>query len=116
MSKIGRYKTPREYTDEDIWFLCFTKKQLIYLGISIFVAIIIFKVMQTIKLTLIGIVLAIIILCAGFCVPRFKMPSDKYLIGGGITLEQLFFRIIIKVFFKKKRLYIIDYTDKEKHF
>ena len=28
--QIGRYKTPKEFKDEDIWFRWFTKKQFLY--------------------------------------------------------------------------------------
>lgn len=111
--KIGKYKTPRKFTDEDKWFRWFTKKQVLYIGISLSLAFAIFAVMQACKLTLIGAMIAVILVFAGFGIPRFDMPSDKYLLGGGMPLELIIKRILIKKFIQKKKIYITDHTKAE---
>lgn len=113
MSRIGRYKTPKEFKDEDIWFKWFTKKQIIYLVVCAGISFVIFTVLQKIHLTLIGAMLVVILMLAGFMVPRMDMPADKYLIGGGMPLEQVMLRILVKKFLTKKKIYISSFTEKD---
>lgn len=111
--QIGRYKTPKEFKDEDIWFRWFTKKQFLYMGISAGLAFLVFSTLQAFKLTLIGAMIAVILLFAGFVIPRFDMPADKYIIGGGMPLEHIIIRILVKTFLQKKKVYVSDYKKEE---
>ena len=113
MRKVGRYRTPKEIKDEDIWFKWFTKKQFVYMGISCAVAVFIFMLLQKLRLTLFGAMIAVILVFAGFTIPRFDMPADKYLIGGGMPLEQIIKRILIKNFLQKKNIYVTDHKEME---
>lgn len=110
MKQPGKYKTPNEFKDEDIWFKWFTKKQFLYMVASAIVSVFIFVTLEKFKLTLIGAIAAVVILFAGFFVPRFNMPEDKYIIGGGIPLEQVLIRILAKKLFQKKKIYVSDFS------
>lgn len=106
MSQMGKYKIPRPFKDEDKWFRFFTKKQLLYLFVCCFLAIGSVMLLSKIYLTVIGFVVAIFFLMFGFIVPRFDMPLNKYLWGGGVSLEKLSLRVLIKQLPKNKVIYI----------
>ena len=113
MKQLGRYKTPNEFKDEDIWFKWFTKKQCLYIAVSLVISIFSFVILEKVKLTLIGAIAAIIILFAGFIIPRADMPDDQFLMGGGLPLEQIVIRILVKKF-KKKKIYVSDFAKDRK--
>ena len=113
MARPGKYRIPKEFKDEDIWFKWFTKKQLFYFTIAALLACGSIILFTKIHLTLIGTTLAILFLIIGFAVPRFDMPADKYLLGGGIPLEVIITRILVKFFLEKKKLYITDFNIEE---
>lgn len=105
MATVGKYKIPKPYKDQDIWFRWFTKKQVFYLIVAAVISMGVLYVTYTIHLLLIGLVLVVILVALALVIPRFKMPEDKYLIGGGMELETLSLRIIKKMI-RKKKLYI----------
>ena len=106
MSRLGRYKIPREFKDEDKWFKFFTKKQLFYLVIFGGLAVGAVWLTSNIHLTLLGILLAIFLIAIGIVVPRVNMPLDKYLWGGGVPIEKLAVRVLLKQLPKNKVVYI----------
>lgn len=106
MARPGRYKVMREMKDEDKWFRWFTKEQLIYLGIFGGVGVGAVVLFASIHLTLIGMVIAIMLIAFGLILPRFDMPDDKYIIGGGMPLKVIAKRIILKQMPYNKKIYI----------
>lgn len=111
MARIGRYKIPRPFKDEDIWFRFFTKKQLMYLLIFGGTGVLLLFVSAIAKMAIIGGILFVVFLALGIIIPRFNMPDDKYLWGGGMPLETIFLRLVLKKI-SKKALYI-KYHNKE---
>lgn len=109
MKNFGRYKTPNELKDEDIWFRWFTKKQCLYMAVSAILSVGIFVIMEKMRLTLIGAMATVVLLFAGFMIPRTDMPDDKYLMGGGLPLEEIAIRVIAKAF-QKKKIYVSDFA------
>ena len=105
MAAVGKYKIPKPYKDQDLWFKWFTKKQVLYLIVAAVISAGILYFTQKIHLLLIGLVLTVILFVFAFVIPRFKMPEDKYLLGGGIELEELALRLILKIV-RKKKIYI----------
>lgn len=101
MARIGRYKIPRPFKDEDIWFRWFTKKQLMYLVVFGGVGILVLFISAIINMVVIGGVFCVLCLALGIIIPRFDVPDDKYLWGGGMPLETIFIRIVIKKISKK---------------
>jgi len=96
MSQIGRYRIPDELKDEDLWFRFFTKRQL-----AIFIAVLladwgILKVSRLMHLTVVGILVSIGLLVTTGILVFIKMPTNRYLHGGGIGLDRLLARILIK--------------------
>lgn len=115
MARPGKYKIPKEFKDEDLWFKWFTKEQLLYLVIASLLAIGSFVLFDMIHFTLVGATLAIMFVMIGVIVPRFNMPEDKYLLAGGMPLKVIIARILVKTFFTKKKIYVTDFniTDRE---
>lgn len=117
MDRIGRYKIPRPFKDEDIWFRFFTKKQLLVIGtaalISLQPVILAFKHSNNILLFF-ALVFGIILIAAASIIVKFDMPADKYLWGGGTSLETLLMRIIRKRLKSNKILYVKFYQNPER--
>lgn len=106
MARPGRYKTMREMKDEDKWFRFFTKEQLLYLAIFGSIAVGIAFLFHMVGLTLIGMVFAVMLIALGLILPRFNVPEDKYILGGGMPLKVIVKRILLKQLPKNKVLYI----------
>lgn len=96
MSQIGRYRIPDELKDEDLWFRFFTKRQL-----AVFIGVIladwnIFRICRFLRLTVVGVLISVGLLVITAILVFIKMPSNRYLYGGGIGLERLLARILAK--------------------
>ncbi len=96
MSQIGQYRVPDELKDEDLWFRFFTKRQL-----AIFIAVFlidwgILKITGLMHLNVVGVLVSIGLLVITGILVFFKMPANRYLLGGGIGLDKLLARILIK--------------------
>lgn len=96
MSQIGQYRVPEELKDEDLWFRFFTKRQL-----AIFIVVFladwgIFKITRLMHLTVVGVLISIGFLVLTGILVFIKMPANRYLHGGGIGLDKLLARILIK--------------------
>lgn len=105
---LGTYKIPRPFKDEDKWFKL-TKKQWLFVGIGLSIAYLAFRVFTMIHLQVLAYVVAVLSIGVCFMIGTFKMPGDKYIIGGGTKLDVLAKRVIIKRFKKYKVLYIKNY-------
>ena len=113
MAKLGRYKVPREFKDEDKWFKIFTKKQLLFFIGAVAICAGVLFVANLIHLQFVGAVISVLVLAIGVILPRANMPDDKYLIGGGMPLDTLFVRVVAKIILKdKKSIYILN-SEKE---
>lgn len=106
MARPGRYKTMREMKDEDKWFKFFTKEQILYLAVFGSLGIGVVILFKAIGLTLIGMVFAVVLVALGLILPRFDMPTDKYILGGGFPLKVIALRILLKQLPKNKKIYI----------
>ncbi len=112
---LGKYKIPRPMQDEDKWFRYFTKRQLIYVGISLVImARLIFWVkdykpfIQIPVLTL-GCIVVIVSTVFGMV----NMPDDRYLWGGGTSLEKLAVRLFRRKLRSNRVLYVRNYRPVE---
>ena len=105
MARIGRYKIPRPFKDEDKWFRWFTKKQLMYLTIFGGMGVLALFISALAKIPVIGGIVFVVFISLGLIIPRFNMPDDKYLWGGGMPLETICLRWFMKKI-SKKALYI----------
>lgn len=117
MDRIGRYKIPRPFKDEDIWFRVFTKKQLLIIGgaalISLQMIIMAYKSANSF-LVFLALVLGIIFVALVSIVEKFDMPTDKYLWGGGTSLETLLMRLFRKKFRSNRVVYVRFYKGPER--
>lgn len=111
MAALGKYKIPRPFQDEDKWFKYFTKKQLVYVGISLVIALrLIFWVKDYNGLIQIPVLTVgcILIICA-LLFGMLKMPDDRYLWGGGTTIEKLVVRLIRRRIRENRVIYVRNY-------
>ena len=112
---LGKYKIPRPMQDEDKWFKYFTKRQLIYVGIALVVmARLIFWVKDyqsfiQIPVLTIGCIVVIVSTVFGM----INMPDDRYLWGGGTSLEKLTVRLVRRKMRSNRVLYVRNYRPEE---
>lgn len=116
MDRIGRYKIPRPFRDEDIWFRFFTKKQLLVIGAAALISLqlVIWAFKRSNILLFFALVLGIILIAVVSIIVKFDMPTDKYLWGGGTSLEKLLLRIIRKKLKSNRVLYVKFYQNPER--
>lgn len=105
---LGTYKIPRPFKDEDKWF-GLTKKQWLFIGIGVGIACLAFKIFTVIHMEILAYIVAVIAIGVCFIIGTFKMPDDKYIIGGGTKLDVLAKRLLVKSLKKYKVLYIKNY-------
>lgn len=92
---LGDYPIMKELKDEDKWFKYFTMKQLLAYGIAASVGIALTVLLYKVGLEIIGIVFLIFNI-AIVAIMQIKIPYDKYLIGGGFRVFNIFQRLILK--------------------
>ncbi len=108
----GTYKIPKPFKDEDKWFKL-TKKQIMYLASGGLMAIGAIRVFSMMGIAIIGWVVSITILLFAILLSSVAMPLDKYIIGGGISLEILTIRVLTKRMPGRRNLYIKNYEKQE---
>ncbi len=108
----GTYKIPKPFKDEDKWFKL-TKKQILYLTAGGLLAVGAIRIFSMLGIAIIGWVVGISILLFSILLSSVAMPLDKYIIGGGISLEILAVRVITKRFPGRRNLYIKNYEKQE---
>lgn len=106
MAKLGHYRRPREFKDEDKWFRYFTKVQLLYLAIFGGPGIFLFMFFKGIGLRFFGCLFFELFAAAGIFLPRIDVPQSWYLWGGGIPVRTILVRLIKKNLPWNKVLYI----------
>lgn len=110
--KIGTYNIPSEFKDEDKWFKWFTITQLLALGGSVLLCVIVYKVFAGMHLSFVGACLDIVILVVAALCIFAPIPNDKYLMGGGQPFRVILIRMVRKRLPKNKMIYVKNY-DKE---
>lgn len=110
---MASYKIPKPFQDEDKYFRFFTKKQILFIGVPLALTVLVLaKLWDAPKIVIFFvsmICVAVLLACVVFS--SFKMPKDKYLWGGGTSLERLGRRLIQKQTKKKKILWVKNYGD-----
>lgn len=98
----GVFKVPREFKDEDKWFRYFTKKQAAVLVVTLLVDYRMLMWASAHGILLFAVILSILLTVTAVGMVMIQLPVDvMFLTGGGITLEQWLFRVILR---KAKRV------------
>ena len=110
---MAGYKIPKQFQDEDKWFRFFTKTQLVVIGLPAILSIVILFKIRYMSGIVIFITSAILITILVICIlfSSFKMPKDKYLLGGGTSLKTLGLRLIRRRMQTNKVLWVKNYGD-----
>lgn len=104
MSQTGVFRVPREFKDEDKWFRYFNKKQAAVLVITGLADYRLVASASAHGLTLPAVILAILLLLVAGGLVLIQLPVDvMFLTGGGITLDQWIFRVLLRK--RKKVIY-----------
>lgn len=97
MAAAGVFRVPREFKDEDRWFRYFNKKQA---AVLVLAGLADYRIIMTASakgLTLPAIIMAILFTLIAGGMVMVRLPADTmYLTGGGITLDQWIFRILLR--------------------
>lgn len=97
MAQTGVFRVPREFKDEDKWFRYFSKKQAAVLVITGLVDYRLIAAASKHGLTMPAVVAAILLLLVAGGLVLIHLPVDvMFLTGGGITLDQWIFRVILR--------------------
>lgn len=107
--KIGTYKIPSEYKDEDKWFKFFTIPQVFAIAIVLLLSFIVFKFLSALHLAFIGACIDIVIILLAVLIIFAPIPENKYLIGGGQPFRVVFINFIRKKLPKNKIIYVKNY-------
>lgn len=110
MAQLGKYEIPAEYKDEDRWWK-FTKRQLVYVAVCIGLDVLFFRMFQSLGLTAVWIVLDILITVFLAVIAFTAIPKSNYLHGGGMMLEAILLRVILRKMHRV--LYVKNYDRKE---
>lgn len=111
--KIGTYKIPSEFKDEDKWFKFFTLRQLFALiGIGA-LCFIVFRLFSIIHMRFIGACIDVAILIIGIMCIYAPVPEEKYLIGGGQPFRVILLRMVRKRMKKNRIIYIKNYDQED---
>ena len=112
MDRIGSYKVPAKFKDEDKWFKFFTKTQLAVVLIALVVGIQQLMFFISVDLLVIGIVLLILILLVTGVCTFISMPQDKYLMGGGKKLGVILLLLIRKKLKPYRVIFVKNYKSR----
>lgn len=112
MAGFGESRVPHDIlSDEDKWLKFFTKVQLLGLAIFGMVGFVIGKWLFSIGFGKFGIIIGMVIVAVGAILFMVKIPTARYLMGGGLYLwEIVALRINRQI---KKCVYIRNYDDVE---
>lgn len=103
MEKVT-YDVPGEFSDEDRWFRFFNKKQILVLAITAAMALFLFKMFSLFGVGWIGLLIGIPFSLVSTLLTIIPMPEENYLRGGGLTMDVILARKVIR---KKTRcLYV----------
>ena len=111
MAELGSYQIPKEFKDEDKWFKYFTKKQLVIVGGALALSVVIVGFFFGIHLLPVGVIIGETIMLLAVGIAFIKIPTDRYLIGGGYPVSQILIRLIVKKLPGNKVLYVKNYEE-----
>lgn len=111
MSRLGVFPIPVEFKSEDKWFRYFNKKQAAVLVITGIIDYRVIMAAGTKGLLLPAFVLMIFFSLLVMGIVMIRLPVDPlFLSGGGITIDELIFRLLYRQMHRK--LYTKNYDDK----
>lgn len=110
MAQLGKYRIPAEYKDEDKWWK-FTKRQIVYIAIALAIDWLMYKIFQPMGLTVVWLVIDAIVSVLFLLIAMVQIPTSQYLYGGGMMLEAVVLRVIMRKFHRV--LYTKNYDSKE---
>lgn len=97
MASTGVFRVPREFKDEDKWFRYFTKKQALVLILVLLADYRLIMAAAPYGMTIAAIIISILITLAAGGMVMIELPADvMFLTGGGITLDQWIFRVVLR--------------------
>ena len=97
MAATGVFRVPREFKDEDKWFRYFNKKQAVVLVLTLLADYRMLVAASEHGLVLPALVAAVLLTLLAAGIVMVQLPVDvMFLTGGGITLDQWQFRIILR--------------------
>ncbi len=97
MAASGVFRVPREFKDEDKWFRYFNKKQALVLVLTLLADYRMLVAASKHGLMLPAIVAALLLTLLVAVVVMVQLPVDvMFLTGGGITLDQWLFRVMLR--------------------
>ena len=99
-----------EYKDEDRWWK-FTKRQLVYVIIGLMIDYFFFKIFQPMGLSVVWILLDVVVSLFFGIIAMVPIPQSSYLHGGGMMLEAVILRMLMRKF--NRVLYTKNYDRKE---
>lgn len=107
---FGKYEIPAEYKDEDRWWK-FTKRQLVYVGLAAGLDYLFFCLLSPFGLIFPIILIDVFITLFLLAIALIPMPSSMYLYGGGMMLETILLRLILRRM--NRVIYTKNYDEKE---
>ena len=110
----GPYNIPRNYKGENKILFIFSTKSFLYTAIGGFIGIFIYKILQYLGISKIGLIFIVIFAFLGYIIGTLKIPENNT-IGilkkiGGEPIDQIIVRWIK---FKRKKNKIYVYMDKK---
>lgn len=114
---LGEYRPPNQIHNDEDKYWKFTKTQIIYSIVGLFLGLIVFFVLGATGLVvfkILGALLTIIFIAVGIAIGGLTIPNSKYLTGGGLRVDKYLFRKIKKKFLKKKKIVYTRNIDRDK--
>lgn len=97
MASTGVFRVPREFKDEDKWFRYFTKKQALVLILVLLADYRLIMAAAPRGMLIAAVTISVLITLAAGGMVMIELPVDVlFLTGGGITLDQWIFRVILR--------------------
>lgn len=107
---------PQEFTDVRRWHikgtLSISHKSAGYLVFGIMILVMLYNVTSLFGLGIVGIILGVIVCALLLFISSFPKPEEDYLRGGGLTLDVILLRVIIRKL--NRVIYIKGYPGKKK--
>lgn len=113
-----RHDIPQEFSNEDrwqVWLISFSRKSFIALLAGGGVTYILFKITAACHVPIVGIILGLLLTVVVVFLTMMPIPESDYIKGGGLTLDIIFLRRLIR---KRSRIVYVkgirDYSGKRK--
>ncbi len=97
MASTGVFRVSREFKDEDKWFRYFTKKQALVLILVLLADYKLIMAAAPHGMVIAAVIVSILITLVAGGMVMIELPVDvMFLTGGGITLDQWLFRVMLR--------------------